>query len=168
MNQHRISMSLACYAWSFLSSSCFVAFEVTDKVSTKLKGNVLNIIVFPLGHISCLLFLIGCICLGFHNCLAAMRVSVYEKLNEVTVTPKSSNEGESSTNLELIVTNPDLPTITKKRKTPPTSGYVEALETNEALVEKEEKSTVNKEETKEEENEVKKKEKEEEEKTVSS
>ena len=73
-----ISMSAACYMWSFLSSYCFVPFDVTDTIGERLNNNVLNIVVWPGGYISLSLFFLGCAFLGLHNMIATKRVSENE------------------------------------------------------------------------------------------
>ena len=57
-----VAMVTSCYIVQFFSSSCFIAFEITDDIGEKLGGNALNV-VRPLGRVAMALFAVACVCL---------------------------------------------------------------------------------------------------------
>ena len=62
-------MAMSCYLILGASESCFMPFDVTDKIDDPelLNGSVLNLVVFPLGHIVIVLFMLSIVCLKIYS-----------------------------------------------------------------------------------------------------
>jgi len=75
-----LNMSACCYLTTFLGSSCFESFEVSDSISEKLDDNVLNLIIYPLGYLVVLTLGVSVLCLIIFNMWSSRYLRHYQSM----------------------------------------------------------------------------------------